>query len=681
VVVAEDNAEHRRVIAEVVRRLGHDVVATADGRAGLDAVIEHRPGLVIADVDMPRLDGLQMCRAIREDPDLAGVPVVLITAYLPPRDPQLSTAGATAVVRKPFTLPELTMAVRTHLDRSGPAGRGAAGTARTDLADADSTAASRAFVDALMDSLDTGVVACDMAGRLVVFNEALREFFGAEGEAVPLQEWPERFVLRRHDGSPLRPEELPLLRALAGEEVHQAGMLAHDRAGRPRWFAINARPIRDPAGAVLGAVAAVHDITTDHWAQRYQDCKTAVLKVLADSPDTATAGREVLHAIGTCLGWPYMRLWLVDPAADALRTAATYTAPAQRPLVIPDSIARGQGLAGQCWQSGELLWVPDVHAPDSPMLAEVAASSTYQAAGGVPVRSGDTTVGVMTFFSHDRQEPEPALAILLTGVAGNIGAYLEQRRAEELALQLAATTDAYISLVGHELRTPLTSIASYTELIAESGDDTRIGEVRDLLDVVLRNTASLRCLVERLLDLAALESGHADLKPAPVDLAGIVRDAVTAAGPAAYHRHLTIRIELPDQLPVTGDADRLRQAVDQLLDNAIKYTRDGGAPVTVALTADTNRHHSNGDRNAGHTAVLTITDAGIGIPTNEQPQLQRRLYRASNARHTDIPGAGLGLATSRVIIERHHGTITLTQAQPVGTTVTVRLPTAPRPSR
>src|SRR4051794_4211222 len=62
---------------------------------------------------MPRLDGLQMCRAIREDPDLAGVPVVLITAYLPPRDPQLSTAGATAVVRKPFTLPELTMAVRT----------------------------------------------------------------------------------------------------------------------------------------------------------------------------------------------------------------------------------------------------------------------------------------------------------------------------------------------------------------------------------------------------------------------------------------------------------------------------------------------------------------------------------------------------------------------------------------
>jgi signal transduction histidine kinase len=315
------------------------------------------------------------------------------------------------------------------------------------------------------------------------------------------------------------------------------------------------------------------------------------------------------------------------------------------------------------------------------------------------VRSGDTTIGVMTFFSHDRQEPEPTLAVLLTGVAGNIGAYLEQRRAEELALRLAATTDAYISLVGHELRTPLTSITSYTELIAESSDDTTVGQVRDLLDVVLRNTASLRCLVERLLDLAALESGHADLELAPTDLAGIVRDAVASARPAANQRRLNIDTDLPDQLPVTGDADRLRQVVDQLLDNAIKYTPEGGDPIIVTATTDTgghepSRHNASRDdtgrdgpvdHHAGHTAVLTITDAGIGIPSDELPQLLRRLYRASNARHTGIPGAGLGLATSRVIIERHHGTITHTAAaahaatgargRPTGTTVTVRLPT------
>jgi signal transduction histidine kinase len=281
---------------------------------------------------------------------------------------------------------------------------------------------------------------------------------------------------------------------------------------------------------------------------------------------------------------------------------------------------------------------------------------------------------VATFFCHDRQEPEPALAVLLTGVAGSVGAYLEQRRAEELALELATTTDAYIALVGHELRTPLTSIASYAELIAESGDDTRVGEVRDLLEVVLRNTATMRCLVERLLDLAALESGHAPVELAPLDLAGIVRDAVAAARPAADRRRLAIHADLPDPVPVMGDAGRLRQVLDQLLDNGIKYTPEGGAPISVTL----------GTGGAGHTAVLSITDGGIGIPAGEEPQLLRRLYRAGNARHTGIPGAGLGLATSRVILELHHGTVELTRATaltaggaaPAGTVVTVRLPVA-----
>src|SRR3712207_1848620 len=111
VVVAEDNVEHRRAIAEVVRRLGHEVAVAADGRTGLAAVVEHRPDLVIADVDMPDLDGLQLCRAIHEDPRLATIPVVLVTAYLPPTDSRMASAGAAAVVRKPFSVKELTDAV------------------------------------------------------------------------------------------------------------------------------------------------------------------------------------------------------------------------------------------------------------------------------------------------------------------------------------------------------------------------------------------------------------------------------------------------------------------------------------------------------------------------------------------------------------------------------------------
>ncbi|MGX6607545.1 ATP-binding protein [Micromonosporaceae bacterium Da 78-11] len=653
VVLAEDNLDHQRVIAEVVRRLGHQVTVTSAGRAGLAAIVEQRPDLVIADVDMPNLDGVQMCRLMRANPDIAATPVVLVTAYLLPSDPRLDGAQATAVVRKPFSIAELTEALRPLLERQPAMRPSFTAHGRSSAAD------DPAFVNALLQSLDTGVAACDTEGRLVIFNQMLRHLFGDVGEAVPVDQWAERFTLRHHDGSPLLPHELTLTRALAGEHVHHADMMATDTQGRPRWFAVNAQPIRNTAGVTLGAVAAVHDITAEYRAQQYLDCETEVLKVLARSPDTATAGGQILRALGISLGWPYLRLWLVDEVTDVLCPAATFLVPGEDPLPVPSSIGLGQGLAGLCWQRGEMVWVPDIHAPDSPVLPQVRASMSYRAAGSVPVSSGDKVIGVITFYSHGHQAPEPALAVLLAGIAGNIGAYLEQRRAEELTVHLAAATDEYIALVGHELRTPLTSIGSHIDLIAESPDDTAIGEVRDMLEVVKRNSARMRAVVEQLLDLAALDSGHAELKRAPVDLGVILAEAAEAIRPTARQRHVVVDVTSPGRhLSVLGDPGRLRQVVHNLLENAVKFSFDDSV-VTVSLVADD-----------GDAAVLRVSDTGIGVPGEAHPHL----FRADNARHTGLPGAGLGLALCRVVVERHRGTITVTPHRPSGTTVTVRLP-------
>jgi signal transduction histidine kinase len=105
----------------------------------------------------------------------------------------------------------------------------------------------------------------------------------------------------------------------------------------------------------------------------------------------------------------------------------------------------------------------------------------------------------------------------------------------------------------------------------------------------------------------------------------------------------------------------LRQVADALLSNAIKFSPPEAA-VTVSLT------------DTGETAVLTITDIGVGISAAEQAKLFNRLYRGGNARHTGIPGSGLGLALCRVVVERHRGSIALSSHEATGTTVTVRLP-------
>src|SRR5918997_433822 len=177
VVLAEDNVDHQRIVEKVLRRLGHDVTVVDDGRAALAAVAECRPDMVIADVDMPRLDGVQLCRTLRADPELADIPIMLLTGYLPPSDPGLSSAGATAGVGETLCVKELTTALRRQLgeDLAPRAGTFAAGTdaAPTDAgshplaATAGAVTGSPAFLQALLEDLDARVVACDAAGRLV----------------------------------------------------------------------------------------------------------------------------------------------------------------------------------------------------------------------------------------------------------------------------------------------------------------------------------------------------------------------------------------------------------------------------------------------------------------------------------------------------------------------------------
>jgi len=655
VVVAEDNLDHQRVIAEVVRRLGHDVVVAGDGREALEAVRDRRPDLLIADIDMPHLDGLELCREVRADPRVAGTPVVLITAYLLPSDPRLAATGARAVIGKPFGVPELTEALRTHLDA-----------VPRRVEEHTAVPGDPAFLEALLDCLDAGVAACDRDGRVVLVNRAMRDFTTDGVADVPGAVPAHRFPVLHNDGSPLRTHEMALSRALAGEEVRQAELLAHDDLGRPRWYAVNATPVLDPDGKVTGAVAAMHDVTTQHRTRQYQECENQVLKVLADHPHAADAADRILSAIGTTLGWAYLRLWLVDDVTDLLRPAGIYTAPGERPLPVPVSFAPGVGMAGRCWQDTEMVWVPDVHGSDSPVLPGMLEGSDFRAAGAVPVQGGERVIGVLTFFTYTRQEPDPALGVLLTGLAALIGTFLEQRRAEVLTLHLAAATDEYIALVGHELRTPLTSIGAYVDLIAESPDDTTVGEVRELLDVVQRNNGRLRDLVEKLLDLASLESGHARLTIEPVDLAEIVHAAIEAQVPTAANRRITVEADLPPDLVVPGDAARLRQVVDALLGNAVKFSRPDSR-ITVSLS---DEH--------GEAAVLTVADQGMGVAPSEQARLFRRLYRGGNARHTSIPGAGLGLALCRVVVERLHGSITLASQEQAGTKVTVRLPRRPQ---
>jgi signal transduction histidine kinase len=366
--------------------------------------------------------------------------------------------------------------------------------------------------------------------------------------------------------------------------------------------------------------------------------------------------------VGT-LDWAHAELWLVDEAAGVVRSVARWSAPGwQQDIDVPAELSYGQGLAGRAWQVGKPLWLRDVGQPQSLISPDTAASSRLHAALALPVRHGIEPLGVLTVFADCVEDPGDEIVALLSGVAAHIGQFVDRRLVDDLQRQLARSKAEYLALIGHELRTPLTSISAYTEILRELDVAALAADGPALLEVIERNTNQLRHIIDELLELsAALDAGHAPVSMAPVDLAGVVRESVECTRAAVGNVPIELADHLPDQLVLPGDRRRLRQIVDNLLGNAVKYSPDGGR-VSVTL------------RPVGRIAELVISDTGLGVRPEEREQLFTRMYRSSMVRDRAIPGTGLGLALSRAVVHRHHGSIELSDHEGPGTTVLVRLP-------
>ena len=227
------------------------------------------------------------------------------------------------------------------------------------------------------------------------------------------------------------------------------------------------------------------------------------------------------------------------------------------------------------------------------------------------------------------------------------------------AMEALRAKDGFIAMVSHELRTPLTSIMGYLDLAAET--DGVPDEAARHLDVVHRNAQRLHGLVGDLLDVASAADGRVELAPERVDLAGLVADEVEHLRPYAGRQGVEICTRYAPVPSIEADAHRIRQVVDNLITNAVKYA---GGSETVQVEV--------GDGDLG--VKLTVADQGIGMTPQDVEQAFSQFFRSPSLKDQSIAGVGLGLAITRSIVERHGGVIRLDSSPGVGTTVTVELP-------
>ena len=520
----------------------------------------------------------------------------------------------------------------------------------------------RRFLDALLESLHSGVLAVDSGGRLMFTNTAMRALHAGLPAGEDLATWAQDHgSMSDWFGGDAPASALPLLKALTGEDVGETEIALVEESGHHRHLVADAEPIADPTGDRLGAVLVARDVTVQRRLERYARAEAAISAVLADSPSVDEAAPRLLETLCRTLGWAYAEFWLVQSGAEVLVPTAQHS-PAGRRLRVPAVLRRGDGLAGTAWTADAPFWH---HLDDSALISgETAGDSGLRTGLAVPIPIRGHTQAVICLFS-DRVLTEPGnLGSRSAALSAHIGQYLHRRRAEEAELALARTKDEYLALIGHEMRTPLTTIVSYTELALDDPDPDP-ATTRRLLEVVDRNAARLRRIIDELIDMAALDAREGVHLDQTVDLTVLAAAAADGVRPRATAAGLTLRTDLAEGCAVVGDGDRLRQVLDHLLENAVHHGPAGGA-LTVTLA-----------RSPDGEVVLTITDTGAGIPVDEQDRVFARFYRTIRSREQQIPGAGLGLAISRAIVELHGGTLTLAQHPAPPTELVIRLPATP----
>jgi two-component system sensor histidine kinase VicK len=222
----------------------------------------------------------------------------------------------------------------------------------------------------------------------------------------------------------------------------------------------------------------------------------------------------------------------------------------------------------------------------------------------------------------------------------------------------------FVSTVSHELRTPLTSIYGFAETLLRQdvlfGDEER----QTFLGYIASESQRLTAIVDALLNVARLDTGDLKVNLAPTDVRGVVDEVVQSAQDGATDGHQFV-VDLPaEPLAANADRDKLRQVFSILLDNALKYSREGGkVTVGVELKRD--------------TVEVSVADEGIGIPQADQDQIFRKFYRGADAEtRVGASGTGLGLFIARGLVTAMGGRIWVESREGEGSTFAFELPAA-----
>ncbi|MCL5024945.1 MAG: PAS domain S-box protein [Chloroflexi bacterium] len=530
----------------------------------------------------------------------------------------------------------------------------------------------------IVERSEDGIVLVDEQGLIVEWNEGQEQLSGLrKAEVLGRPLWDVQFQVASGDKKRpelyerIKGEILEALRTGRGPWLGQLVERELERSdGERRVLQSMTFPVRTEQGFMLGGIS--RDVTERKRAEDAQRFLAEASKQLSSSLDDETILASVAHlAVPTIADWCAVD---IVPENGPPRLVASVIHDSSVEELARETYCRycldesGESSYAKALRTGQPVLVTEVS--DSALEAAIEDADHLRAVREmghisyivVPITVRGDTVGIISIasMSSGRRYGAPDLAIM-EDVARRCGTAIDNARLYRQAQEAIRARDEFLSVAAHELKTPVTSLRGFAQLMIHQMGNCGVVDphrMRRALDTIDKQSDKLTRLTYHLLDVSRIEAGKLSLDRQDTDLVALVK-GVAAAAQATTNVH-DIGVRAPSSLPAFVDPLRIEQVVTNLIDNAIRYSPNGG-PIDVELAASSLE-----------TLRMSVTDHGIGIPPEHRKSIFDRFYQAHAAHR--LGGMGLGLFISRQIVNLHGGSIEAEFPIEGGTRFVVNLP-------
>jgi two-component system NtrC family sensor kinase len=701
---------------ELLPTYGYDTLSAANGEEALRIIAEDQPDLILLDVQMPELSGIEVLQLMQEQQ--LDVPVIVMTAHGSESVAvEAFRQGATDYLIKPFDMDLAVAAIEQQLahielEREKErltrellvARKGLEQRVRelTALFGISKSVTSLLDLDKVLERVLEAAVFIARAeeGALWLLESdtgelILRSEKGLDRQREALHRLSTQDSLTRQAFKDLRPIRLEggvgedgtgsqssyqaqaLLSVPLVSKGQPVGVLAVANRSHGHAFTLsNETTLQTLADYATIAIenAKAYQATDQALEERLTELTHLyhIAKTVTSTLDQEQVFDLITARINDMFNVEAGSVLLLDDETQEL-TFVTTCMGSDQPL-HGLSLERGQGIAGQVALSGEPALVNDAYG-DNQFYGQIDRATGFVTRSilCVPLMIHDRCIGVIELlnkvdgpFTSDDTER-------LSNVASSVAIALENARLYQEAQEIHREKSRFVATMAHQLRSPLTTIKGYSDMLLSGATGSLPVPSEESVEQIQAQASNLIGLMEDLLDIARLETGETQLQLEPVSLREVVSQLTSSLEQRFKEKDLRLIVRASARLPdVLGDRERISQVLMTLLINAYLYTLPKGR-----ITIEARRQRGRRQRHRMRWITVSVSDTGIGIEQEEQPKVFQRFYRADHPLVQHHRGRGLSLSIAKSLVELHRGKIWVESAPGKGSTFRFTLPVAP----